>query len=646
MYLSPEKYTLSERLNKKILFEGNYFQVLKAIIFFFSVISSQFYTAQNEYSKWYFGNYAGLDFMTNPPTVLNTSSMLAYDGCASVADAAGNLLFYTNGATIIDKQHNIMANSTPSIPAGFSGSYPIIIKQPGNSNLYYVFKAFPAPFFVIFPIPAPVIMEGLYYTVVDMNLAGGNGSVTVNNNLIYTAPFHLSTTGQIHATRHANGIDYWIVIHDYPSNNFRAYLLNSSGISLQAIVSNVGMSYQSGSEGYLKISPTGQKLGISISYAGVELYDFDNNTGVVSNPLTLLSSQMEKNYFGCEFSDDGTKFYIGHNIAGSTTSKLIQWDLSAGSSTAIVSSSVNIFSNMLNPQALQLAPNGKIYIASSGSQSLSVINSPNAVGNNCNLVVDGQPISATINPTLNSFSLIGLPNILTTITNTPCLTQPVINSKSICSGDSYSIGSHIYTSTGNYLDTLPNVFACNGKTVLNTLLTVNNLPNLNVSSSSTICLFDSIILSASGANAYKWNNVLTGSHFTSAPFNLSGSYVYTVELEGKSNDGCVSTKNISVSVVVNPCDVGIKENDNFYQLKNYPNPVYELLNIELEILNKDSRFKMQLINHLGQLIREEELVFSEGKATTNTEDLESGVYLLIIKCSNNSRVSRRLVVSR
>ncbi|MBX3165278.1 MAG: hypothetical protein KF900_12450 [Bacteroidetes bacterium] len=61
--------------------------------------------AQNENTKWYFGNHVALDFMTNPPIVLNNSQMNTSEGCSSIADAAGNLLFYTDGVTVWNKQH-------------------------------------------------------------------------------------------------------------------------------------------------------------------------------------------------------------------------------------------------------------------------------------------------------------------------------------------------------------------------------------------------------------------------------------------------------------------------------------------------------------------------------------------------------------
>jgi hypothetical protein len=58
------------------------------------LISTQSLTAQNEFSKWYFGQQAGLDFSTSPPTALTKGVIIAAEGAATISDPAGSLLFY------------------------------------------------------------------------------------------------------------------------------------------------------------------------------------------------------------------------------------------------------------------------------------------------------------------------------------------------------------------------------------------------------------------------------------------------------------------------------------------------------------------------------------------------------------------------
>ena len=56
-----------------------------------------FINAQNEGLVWYFGLGAGLDFSNGDPVQIPGGAMETFEGCAIVSDAAGNVVFYTNG---------------------------------------------------------------------------------------------------------------------------------------------------------------------------------------------------------------------------------------------------------------------------------------------------------------------------------------------------------------------------------------------------------------------------------------------------------------------------------------------------------------------------------------------------------------------
>ena len=64
--------------------------------------------SQKEANIWYFGEKAGLDFNTSPPTALTNGEINTSEGCSSFSDEDGNLLFYSDGITVWDKNHDIM----------------------------------------------------------------------------------------------------------------------------------------------------------------------------------------------------------------------------------------------------------------------------------------------------------------------------------------------------------------------------------------------------------------------------------------------------------------------------------------------------------------------------------------------------------
>src|SRR6478672_3679055 len=66
--------------------------------------------AENSAKTWYFGQRVGLNFNQSPPAKLTDGAVTAIEGTASISDANGDLLFYTNGTSIVNKTHQIMQN--------------------------------------------------------------------------------------------------------------------------------------------------------------------------------------------------------------------------------------------------------------------------------------------------------------------------------------------------------------------------------------------------------------------------------------------------------------------------------------------------------------------------------------------------------
>ena len=93
------------------------------ILVFLSI--SFFGFSQGEASHWYFGNGAGLifDTSTNIVTATNAAAFTidTNEGCSSIADFNGNLLFYTDGRNVWDKNHQIMPSADYNAGSGLLG---------------------------------------------------------------------------------------------------------------------------------------------------------------------------------------------------------------------------------------------------------------------------------------------------------------------------------------------------------------------------------------------------------------------------------------------------------------------------------------------------------------------------------------------
>ena len=53
--------------------------------------------AQRESTHWYFGDNIGLNFSQGIPQILLNGQLATIEGCSTISDNNGNLIFYTDG---------------------------------------------------------------------------------------------------------------------------------------------------------------------------------------------------------------------------------------------------------------------------------------------------------------------------------------------------------------------------------------------------------------------------------------------------------------------------------------------------------------------------------------------------------------------
>jgi hypothetical protein len=608
---------------------------LKTIIFSIFTSVSTLMLSQNEAQNWYFGQNAGLNFSTNPPTILTNGMLNTFEGCASISSSAGNLLFYTDGITVYNQMHAVMNNGTGLNGNSSTTQSAIIVKKPASTNIYYIFTQ-----------EATAGANGLSYSEVDMSLAAGMGSVTVKNYSLYTP-----SCEKITAIRHCNGVDTWVVSHDWGSNNFRTYLITAAGVSLTPVVSVSGTSANGNSIrtiGQMKVSPNGKKLGLTvydnISAAPVELHDFNSATGIVSNPL-LLGDFIDN--YGCEFSPDGTLFY-----SGIFSGNIMQWNICAGANTAILSSSIIIPTSGNPVGQMQLASNGKIYIARGFTADLSQINFPNLTGTGCGYNDIGQSLGS-------GTSIYGLPNFInsffkpapspftytascsnysftaapTSTINAGCgaSSNPVTNilwnfgdpGSGAANTSTLSNPTHTYPGTGTYTTQLILYYACYSDTLRSVLSATNASPNLSVTGTYTICKGDKRVYTVSGANTYTWS---TGAQTTTISPTPTVTTVYSVT--GTGTNTCKGSKQFTVTV--NKCTGIDQESEENSSVNLYPNPATSLLN-----LFSETDVDLKLINQIGQIVFEKS--FKSGLHAIDISELSTGIYTAKVKTGTNSK---------
>ncbi len=343
-----------------------------------------------EGNYWFFGDSVGLNFNTHPPTVLTGIPMSTYEASAIVSDADGNLLFYSNGEYVWDKNHQLMPAVNPAmggnkLKGSESATHILAIPLPSNTNVYYLF--YPETFDLVINTPADTLRK-MYYSVIDMTLNGGLGDISDKDHLLFE-----KTTEKVAATRHCNGEDWWVVTAESGSNRYLIWSLTNTGLSSSPLVSSIGAinrSHGAGKGGVLKFSPDATKL-LKIGAARitlnqpwtldcyVELLSFDNATGAIYNPILVLDSV--RRIYGGEFSPDNTKLYF--NYWTPIKDSLYQYDLCVYHPDSIRSSRTPIDLAASNTGQLQIGPDGKIYLSSTFRDFISIIHKPNEKGIAC-----------------------------------------------------------------------------------------------------------------------------------------------------------------------------------------------------------------------------------------------------------------------
>ncbi len=323
--------------------------------------------ATKSYTNWYLGDGAGMTLNGATPRALTDGKLNTSEGCASVSDTSGNLVFYTDGSTIWNKNHDIILGATGLGGSTSSTQSALIVPYQNSDARFYVFS-----------VAAQNEQTGVQYAIVNMTLNGGRGGVEVKNKLVVGA-----ATEKITAINHCNNLNRWIITHEKGNNTFRVNLLNDNGLIASTGLYRTGSSHQQ-SKGYMKPSHDGRKLAVAVSDGAgagfLEVFDFDNKTGAITNPVKLAGPETDGAY-GIEFSPDNKLIYLA-SFSGKKIYQLSVDGLTV--TTTLTAQSQRTTSTGVG--ALQLGPDGKIYGTQPGEDYLMVINQPNQVGTGCGFV--------------------------------------------------------------------------------------------------------------------------------------------------------------------------------------------------------------------------------------------------------------------
>ena len=509
---------------------------------FLALATSYDISAQGENNHWHFGQGHHINFNVSPPVYAPNSNMASFESCVTVSDPQGNLLFYTMGCRIWDRNGNEMPNATgllgngPIGPGGFGSGSSYdgvqVAPHPGNPKQYYVFSG-----------PALENSTAIYYHLVDMSLNNGLGDVVPGQKNIVImeqggSEYTLTAAGHCNTIWFIAMTNFW---------KFHAYKIDVGGIDLNPVVSTPSLgSTPILGVGYTRITKDG--IAYTNTGQGIMRSIFDRGTGMFSN-YEMLGIALQS----FELSPDHQKLY------GAGPNLLSQWDLSLYPDLpAIAASEVNLFSptpvfNLFTH--LRPAPDGSLYAIrlemgnSLPELFIDRINLPNIVGAGAgyssdvfNLPQNSRGLSLGAN-----FTALSIPD--TTVNINPldtliCVDEPVTLSSP------HANRSYLWSNGATTLETTVDAaglyyvysYTPDCKVYIDSFKVAYANLGLDLGNDTLLCAGDTYTLDASqpGVTTYTWND---GSNAPQKTIDASGTYSVTI-----SREHCFITDTITIEV--------------------------------------------------------------------------------------------------
>ena len=335
---------------------------LKLAAFAVILLFSGSLSAQNIDQNWIFGFGGGYDW--NNMQIITNSQMASYEGCASISDAGGNLIFYTDGINAWDANHNLVTTGFDMMGDPSSTQSGVIIPKPGTND-YYILA-------VDFMGTTAGYQSPMGYYTANIDINGNLTSVTPASGTTLIA----NSSEKIAAVRKpCDPNSIWVIGHNFTAGQYEVFEATNSGIVATGTVlpDQFSSTLDNRKVGSLRFNHDGTVLASAVYNSHVELMGFDPVTGQFTGTPINFDVQgggfTDKAVYGLEFSPDNNTLYL--TITGSLSlgaHTLWQYDVSNMSQTAIEASRTLLANygagpDHFEPSQLQLAPDGSIYVA-------------------------------------------------------------------------------------------------------------------------------------------------------------------------------------------------------------------------------------------------------------------------------------------
>jgi Secretion system C-terminal sorting domain len=308
---------------------------------------------------------------------------------SSICDRQGNLLLFTNGCSVGDSTRNKIIE-LESVNSGIFQDY---ICENLNANPYsntsIILPMYPDTIIKIFYIQTTrTPTNNIYgFKLLETRVQRNHLNQITPNYIDKLVILDTIFVGNLSATRHANGRDWWLICPENPLGYYKLLISMDS-----IIVNKQHIGYPTNnwddSTGEASFSPDGNKFARYTIRADLQIFDFDRCTGNLTNAIHVpIVDAADTSYAaGLAFSPNNRFLYL------SSTKYIYQFDLQ---STDIAASrkTVAIYDGFIigglstRFYQCELAPDNKIYVSCpGGKEAVHVIEHPDSLGLACKVI--------------------------------------------------------------------------------------------------------------------------------------------------------------------------------------------------------------------------------------------------------------------
>lgn len=255
---------------------------LKIILFLFCLVYSSLGLSQISKNRthWMFGNGAYLDF-SSQNSISKKTKLVNYFSSASYSNSLGELQLYSNGYTIFNGNHEIIADSL--LPNKNNNTLIIPLKN----NKYYVLA---------------YGYENILFHKVDLNI----DKIEYASRTLMSERIHAIT-----AIKQEFSNKYWLLVKPDNSPNICIFLCDSDGIRLIRKNQISHITTLNNGIGEMISNFAGNKVALSYYYDSlVEVYKFDRKCGEMELETKIRAPEWHANPYGLEFSPNDQNLFI------------------------------------------------------------------------------------------------------------------------------------------------------------------------------------------------------------------------------------------------------------------------------------------------------------------------------------------------